>query len=85
MSEHTISLKVDASAAESALAQLGLLAKSFPDSVERFLNSGLDLSQVICINSGDGAASRAGEFRISLDPSDGLRKFLAAFPTGNVE
>jgi hypothetical protein len=80
-----IQLHCEAQPIEAALKQLSTLAEAFPDAVQCFLDGLLDLSELVSIDSVDGPAEAAGDFRILFEPSDRLREFLAAARAGNVD
>lgn len=82
---HQIRLAPDSAPLDAALTELSALSERFPDVVQRFLDGLLELSELVRINSVDGAAETTGDLRVLFEPSERLREFLAAARTGNVD
>lgn len=79
MTAHTYNMKIemDTSAIEAALGSLKILAKLFPERVQRFVDGLEPGVQLVRFDNDDGATSSAGNLRVLAKPSDRLAEFLA--------
>ncbi|WP_317201459.1 hypothetical protein [Janthinobacterium sp.] len=76
--QFTVEVIPDAAPIRAAIASLERAAQISPEIVKRFLE-GLDNGAQLCrIDRSDALAVRAGELRITLQPSELFRNFLAA-------
>jgi hypothetical protein len=77
-------LRIDAEALRQDLQLLAQAAERSIEVRERLLELGDLAAQFGCVHTDDGAAA-AGELRIRLEPTDGLRALLTAVRTGDVD
>lgn len=84
MADAVVTLRIDVSAAQAALSRLSALAEGRPEVGERFFSL-LDGGEgLFDLEPDDGAAAGAGHLVMRLEPSDGLRRLLAAEGAGDV-
>ncbi len=80
----TLTLHVDTSAAQAAMARLAALAEGRPQVGERFLGL-LDAGEeLFALQEDHGGAAGAGQLFMRLEPSDGLLGRLGAEGAGDV-
>jgi hypothetical protein len=83
-----VTLRVDARPLEAALGAARALLAEAPDGVleglERLLGPGDAAQQLVAVETDVDAAARTGELVVRLEPSDALRRLLAAAGAGDV-